>query len=143
MVQEISRFTAAEGPPVWLQFLLGLAVFPFLAIIHNQGHAVAAKVLRRASRLELFLIAIAGPVTSIAGAAVTLLMWRRTGSPLQDVLYVATVLGVGIGAFTLLPLSLRQNRRPNARVITFDGYHAVSALLGRSRDLPTCGFPPH
>ena len=98
MVQEISRFTAAEGPPVWLQFLLGTAVS------------------------------------------------RVTAAPaidLQDVLCVATVLGVGIGAFTLLPLSLRQNRRPNARVITFDGYHAVSALLGRSRDLPTCGFPPH
>jgi hypothetical protein len=48
-----------------------------------------------------------------------------------------------IGAFTLLPLSLRQNRRPNAKVLTFDGYHALSALLGRPRDIPTCGFPPH
>jgi hypothetical protein len=143
MVQELGRFTAAEGPPLWLQILLGLAVFPFLAVIHKRGHAVAAKLFRHASRLELFLIAIAGPVTSIAVAAATLLLWRRTGGPLQDVFYVATVLGVGIGAFTLLPLSLRQNRRPNAKVITFDGYHALSVLLGRSRDVPTCGFPPH
>jgi hypothetical protein len=91
----------------------------------------------------LCLIAIAGPVTSIAGAAVTLPLWRRTGSPLQDVFYVATIMGVGVGAFTLLPLSLRHNRLPNAKVLTFDGYRALSALLGRSRDVPTCGFPPH
>jgi hypothetical protein len=28
-------------------------------------------------------------------------------------------------------------------VLTFDGYHALTALMGRSRDVPTCGFPPH
>ena len=75
-------------------------------------------------------IALAGPVASFAGAAVTAWIAASSGSSAVSAFFaMATVAGLFTGIFNLIPMTLVEGTRgrPGARVTT-DGRHALNAL---------------
>lgn len=86
---------------------------------------------------DVAAIALAGPAASLAGAAVTGLLWAYTGGPLQDVLSVATLGGVLLGVVNALPLTYQARKNGDELAVRLDGLHAREAL--RRRAVPAAG----
>ena len=74
------------------------------------------------------IISIAGPVASLAGAALTAVLWQATGGVLRDVLATATLGGCFVGIINALPLTFTSSRSRPGPVIRLDGRAALDAL---------------
>jgi hypothetical protein len=81
-----------------------------------------------ASRLDHAAIALAGPLASLLGAAVTAVLWAHTGGALHGLLSVATFGGILAGIVNALPLTYQARRRADAPRVRLDGLQALDAL---------------
>ena len=88
---------------------------------------------RNIGRLSLAFVAISGPLASLAGAAMTALLWSKTGGLLRDAFSAATVGGAIAGIVNALPLTFRGNSQGVEHVVRLDGLHALDALRGPPR----------
>lgn len=161
-------------PPLPLVCLYAALAGPFVAAIHECGHACAAlwrtskpvviaiavrgfSLDRRIGRLqftaqrisgqgglcaydqtglsslEVALIAIAGPVASVLGAAATLVLALHTGGVLHDLLWIATLSGALAAVVSALPLNYRAGKGDDTVIVRLDGLQALDALRRASR----------
>ncbi len=95
------------------------------------------------SPLSRATIAMAGPIASLAGAAVAAVMWSHTGGPVHDFLSVATLGGLFAGVINALPLTFEGKENGVNHVARLDGLHALDALREQRRAWAASRHPAH
>jgi hypothetical protein len=91
---------------------------------------------RNVSPRSLALIAMSGPLASLAGAVATALLWSRTHGLARDAMNAATIGGAIAAVVNALPLTIRGRHDGVEHVVRLDGLHALDALRDARAPLP-------
>jgi len=83
---------------------------------------------RSASPLSLAVIAMSGPLASLAGAAATAFLWTKTHGLARDAMNAATIEGAIAAIVNALPLTFTGRRDGVEHAVRLDGLIALDAM---------------